>query len=124
MMPERVEWSDSVVPVGICCRPPLALSSMGALSSKTADLAVDKLEAALGIGDLLAEAGGKLGEEIAVFAGGRFGVEVQLRDVPSEQRVPLSIEGGDVAFGVLDLARDAEKLGSSAFTGDGGINLA
>ena len=70
-----------------------------------------RLEAAPGIGDLLAEARGELGEQVAVFAGGGFGVEVQLSDFAGEQRVPLGIEGGDVALGVLDLARDAEKLG-------------
>jgi hypothetical protein len=42
------------------------------------ELAVYKLEAVFGIGDLLAEIGGELGEEVAVFAGGGFGVEVQL----------------------------------------------
>jgi hypothetical protein len=42
------------------------------------DLAVDELEAALGLGDLFADPGGDLGEKIAVFTGGGFGVEVQL----------------------------------------------
>jgi hypothetical protein len=89
-----------------------------------ADLAVDELEAAPGICDLLAEAGGELGEEVAVFAGGGFGIEVQLGDFAGEQRVPLGIEGGDVALGVPDLARDAEKLGGGAFAGDGGVDFA
>jgi hypothetical protein len=51
---------------------PCALSAMGG------DLAVDELEAALGLGDLFADPGGDLGEKIAVFTGGGFGVEVQL----------------------------------------------
>jgi hypothetical protein len=89
-----------------------------------ADLAVDELEVALGIGDLLAEAGGELGEEVAVFAGDGLGVAVQLGDFAGEQRVSLGVEGGDVALGVLDLACDAEKLGGGAFAGDGGVNFA
>ena len=79
MMLERVEWSDSAAPVGMCCRPPLALSSIFIFHG--ADLAVDELEAAPGIGDLFAQAGGELGEEVAVFACGGFGVEVQLGDL-------------------------------------------
>ncbi|WP_433983955.1 hypothetical protein RBB78_00660 [Tunturiibacter empetritectus] len=89
-----------------------------------ADLAVDKLEAAAGIGDLLAKAGGKLGEEIAVFGGDGFGGEVQLGEFAGEQRVPLGIERCDISLGVLDLARDAKKLGSGAFAGDGGVDFA
>jgi hypothetical protein len=89
-----------------------------------ADLAVDELEAAPSIGDLLAEAGGELGEEVAVFTDGGFGIEVQLGDLAGEQGVLLSIEFGDVALGVLDLARDAEKLGGGAFAGDGGVDFA
>src|ERR1700722_7705051 len=86
MMPERVEWSDNAPLVGMCCRPALGLSSIAALSSMSADLAVDKLEAEPGIGDLLAEAGNEFGEEVAVFAGSGLGVEVQLGDLSSEQR--------------------------------------
>jgi hypothetical protein len=89
-----------------------------------ANLAVDEPEAALGIGDLLAEAGCELGEEVAMFAGSGFGVELQLADFAAEQRVPLDVEGGDIALGVLDLASDAEKLGSGAFACDGGVDLA
>jgi len=89
-----------------------------------ADLAVDELEATLGIGDLLVEAGGEFGEEVAVFAGGSFGVEVQLGDFAGEQRAAFGLEGGDVALGVLDLARDAEKLGASTFACDGGVDFA
>jgi hypothetical protein len=48
------------------------------------DLAVDELEAALGVGDLLAEAGGEFGEEVAVFAGCGLGVEAQLGDFAGE----------------------------------------
>lgn len=88
------------------------------------DLAVDEFEAVLRIGDLLAQAGGEFGEEVAVCACGGFGVEVEMGDVAREQRVPLGIEDGDIAFGVLDLAGDAEKLGDGAFVGDGGIDLA
>jgi hypothetical protein len=90
----------------------------------SADLAVDKLEAEPSIGDLLAEAGNEFGEKVAVFAGSCFGVEVQLGDLSSEQRVPLGIERGDIALGVLYLARDAEKLGGGAFAGDGGVDFA
>ncbi len=89
-----------------------------------ADLAVDELEAALGVGDLLAEVGGEFGEEVAVLAGSGFGIEVELGDFAGEQRVPLGVEGGDVALGVVDLACDAKKLGGGAFAGDGGIDLA
>jgi hypothetical protein len=87
-------------------------------------LAVDELEAALGVGNLFAEAGGELGEEVAVFAGGGFSVAVQLGDFASEQRVPLCVEGADVTLGVLDLTRDAKKLGGGAFADDGGVNFA
>ncbi len=80
-----------------------------------ADLPVDELEAAPRIGDLLAQAGGKLGEQVAVFACGGFGVEVQLGDLAGKQRVPLGIQRGDVALRVLDLTRNAEKLSGSAF---------
>jgi hypothetical protein len=89
-----------------------------------ADLAINKLEAAAGIGNLFAEAGGELGEEVAVFACGGFGVAVQLGDFAGEQSVPLGIEGGYIALGVLDLARDAEKLGGNSFAGIGGVDLA
>ncbi len=88
------------------------------------DLAVDELEAALGIGDLFAQAVSELGEEVAMFACGGFGVEVQLGGFAGEQRVPLGIECGDIALGVLDLACDAEKLGGGSFTGDGGVDFA
>jgi len=46
-----------------------------------------------------------------------------LGDFPGEQRVPFGIEGGDVALGVLELARDAEKFSSGAFADDGGVNF-
>ena len=45
-------------------------------------------------------------------------------DFAGEQGVPLRVQIGDVALGVLDLAGDAENLGGSAFAGDGGVNLA
>jgi len=89
-----------------------------------ADLSVDELEAALGVGNVLAETGGELGEQVAVFAGGGFGVQVQLGDLAGEQRLPLGIEGGDVALGVLNLACDSEQLGGRAFAGDGGVDFA
>jgi hypothetical protein len=89
-----------------------------------ADLAVDEVEAALGLGDLFAEAGGKFGKEVAVFAGCGFGVAVQLGYLAREQGVLLGIEGSDIALGVLHLARDAEKLGSGVFPGDSGVDLA
>jgi hypothetical protein len=90
----------------------------------SADLAIDKLEAAPSFGDLLAEAGSEFGEEVAVFARGSFGIAVQLGDFAGGQRVPLGIERGDIALGVLYLARDAEKLSSGAFAGDGGVDFA
>ncbi len=89
-----------------------------------ADLPVDKLKAALRICDLLTKVAGKLGQEIAVFASGGFGIVVQLRNFSSEQCVPLGVKGGDVALSMLNLARDAEKLGSSAFAGNRGVDLA
>jgi hypothetical protein len=88
-----------------------------------ADLAVYELEAAPGIGNLLAEVRGELGKKVAVFASGSFGVAMQLANLAAEQRVPLRIEGGDVALGVLDLARDAKKLSDSAFAGNRGVDL-
>ena len=100
MMLERVEWSDNAPLVGMCCRPALGLSSIAALSSMSADLAIDKLEAASSFGDLLAEAGSEFGEEVAVFARGSFGIAVQLGDFAGGQRVPLGIERGDIALGV------------------------
>ena len=89
-----------------------------------ADLAIDQFEAPPSISDLLAEAGSKLGEHVAVFAGGCFSIKVQLGDLSCEQRAALGIERGDIALGVLDLARNAEKLGSSAFAGDRTVDLA
>jgi hypothetical protein len=87
------------------------------------DLAVDEFEAAARIGDLFAETGSKFGEEVAVFAGRGFGVQVQLGDLAGEQCAPLSIDSGDIALCMLDLARDAKKLGGSAFAGDGGADF-
>ena len=49
------------------------------------DLAIDELETGLGFGDLLTEAGGQFGEQIAMFEGGGFGVEMQLGDITGEQ---------------------------------------
>jgi hypothetical protein len=89
-----------------------------------ADLAIDKLEAAPGIGDLLAQVGGKLGKQVAVFACGSFGVVMQLSDLAGKQRVPFCIERSDITFSVLYLARDAEKLSSSAFARNGRVDLA
>ena len=70
------------------------------------DLTVDELEAALCIGDLFAEAGGKLGEKIAVFTSCSLGVEMQLGDLASEQHAPLGIEVRNVALGVLDRSEE------------------
>jgi hypothetical protein len=88
------------------------------------DLAVDEFEAALGIGDLLAEVGAELSEKVSVFASGGLRVEVQLGEFAGEQRIPLGVEGDDIALGMLDLARDAEKLNASAFSSDGGVDFA
>src|ERR1700743_287603 len=116
-MLERVECSDSAEHAGMCCRPPLALSSM------RADLAVDEFKAASCVCNLLAKASSELGEKIGVLASGSFGIEVQLRDFASKQRGSLGIELCDIALGVLDLARNAEKLRGSAFASDGGVDL-
>ncbi len=59
-----------------------------------------------------------------MFAGGGFGVEVELGEFAGEERVAFGVEVGDVALGVLDLAGDAEELGGGAFAGDGGVDLA
>ena len=83
-----------------------------------ADLPVDQLKAALRIGDLLAQTGGELGQQIAVFARSGFSIEVQLSEFAGEQRVPLRIERGDVALGMLNLARNAQQLGGGAFAGN------
>jgi hypothetical protein len=42
------------------------------------DLTVDELKAAPRIYDLFAKAGGQLSEQIAVFEGSSFGIQVQL----------------------------------------------
>jgi hypothetical protein len=87
------------------------------------DLAVDECKAVLGIGNLLAETGGKLGEQVAVFAGSGFSVDVQLGDFTGEQSVPFSIQSSDIAFGMLNLSRDAEKFGSRVFASYGGVDF-
>jgi hypothetical protein len=74
--------------------------------------------------NLPAEARGEFREDVAVFAGGSLGVEVELGDLTGEQRVPLGIEGRDVAFGVVDLADDSKKFGGRAFSGYRGVDLA
>ena len=89
-----------------------------------ADLAIDQLEAAPSLGDLLTEAGSELGEQVAMFPSGCFSVEVQLGDLSCKHCAALGIKRSNIALGVLYLARDAKKLGSSPFAGDGSINLA
>jgi hypothetical protein len=89
----------------------------------SADLAVDNLEAAAGVGDLFAEAGSQLSEQVAVFASGVFGFQVELGDFAVEQRMSLEIKPGDVTLGVLDLTRDAETLGGGVFVGNGPIDF-
>lgn len=84
------------------------------------DLAVDEGEAALGVGDALAEAGGELRKEIAMIAGGGDGVAGEGGDLAPEQGVALGLEGGDVTAGVGDLAGEAEELGGGALAGGGG----
>ncbi len=69
------------------------------------------------------EAGCQFGEEVAVLTGCGLGVGMQLGDLAGEQCVPLGLERGDVPLSVLDLARDAEKLGHRAFASDGGVDL-
>jgi hypothetical protein len=84
------------------------------------DLSVYEVEAVLGFGDLGAEVGGQLGEEVAVFEAGGFGVEVEVGDFAGEERGAFGVEGGDVAVGVTELAGEAEELGGRTFAGDGG----
>lgn len=88
------------------------------------DLAVDEVEAALGVGDLSVQASGELGEEIAVLAGGGFGVEEEGGDLAREQDVALGGEGGDVALGMCELAGEAKQFGLGAFADGGGVDLA
>lgn len=88
------------------------------------DLAVDKLEAALSVGDLFAKAGSKLGEQIAMFERCGFGIDVQLSNFTRQQRVLLGIESSNVTLRVLDLASDAKKLRRCAFSSKGSVELA
>jgi hypothetical protein len=78
-----------------------------ALPSLRVDLPRDELETIARIGDLFVQRGGELGKQIAMFAGSRFGIEMQLCDLAGEEGVALGREVGDVALGVLDLAGDA-----------------
>jgi hypothetical protein len=48
------------------------------------DLAVDELKATPCVGDLFAEAGCQLGEQVAVFAGGGLRFEMQLSEFAAE----------------------------------------
>ena len=88
------------------------------------NLAIDELEAIPRIGDLLAKACGQLGKQVAVLAGGGFGVEMQLGNLAREQRVPLGIKFIHIALGVPDLACNAQKLGGRSFACDGSVDLA
>lgn len=85
-----------------------------------ADLPIDEVETAFGIGDLLAQADGELGEEIAVIACGGLGIAVQLADFAGEQGVALGVESGDVALGMTDLARNPVEFGGGVLAGEGG----
>jgi hypothetical protein len=87
------------------------------------DLAVDELEAIPCIGHLFLKAGGELGEQVTVLQSGSFCVQVQLGDLAGKQRVALRIQSSHVALGVAYLARNAQKLGGRALTGDGGMDL-
>ncbi len=87
------------------------------------DLAVDKLKAPPRIGDLLTQAGRKLGQQIAMFTSSGFGIPVQLSNLAGHQRMPFGIKRGNVALSMLYLPRDPQQLGSSALTGNGSINL-
>lgn len=88
------------------------------------DLAVNELESAPGLCNLLAKTGGELGEQVAMLACSGLGVNVQLGNLAGEQRAPLCIERCDVAFCVLDLARDAMQLSRGAFSGNRCVDLA
>jgi hypothetical protein len=88
------------------------------------NLAIDELEAVPRIGELFAKTGGQLGEQVTVFEGCGFSVQVQLGNLAGEQRVPLGIEFGHVTLGVPDLARNAQKLGGRALACNGSVDLA
>lgn len=79
------------------------------------NLAIDQFEAPPSIGDLLTQVRSKLGQQIAMFAGRSLRVHVQLEEFAGKQRLPLRIERGDVALGMLNLPRDAQKLCGRAF---------
>jgi hypothetical protein len=87
------------------------------------DLPVDKLKSPPRIGDLLAQAAGKLGQHVAMPPPSSLGVAVQLGDLARKQRMPLGIKRSNVTLGVLYLPRDPEKFRSSSFASNGRINL-
>jgi Na+-transporting NADH:ubiquinone oxidoreductase subunit NqrA len=88
------------------------------------DLAVNEFEAAGGFGDLITKAGGELGEEIAMFECGGFGVLAELADIAGEQGLLLTVEGGEVAVSVKELTVDAEELGGCTFACNGCVDFA
>jgi hypothetical protein len=94
------------------------------LFALSVDLPVDELETVTGVGDLLAQGGGELGEQIAVLAGSGFGIEMQLRYFAREQGTALRIEIRNIALGVSDLPGDAEQFRCRSFAVDGGVDLA
>jgi hypothetical protein len=86
-------------------------------------LAVDKLEPPPRIGNLLAQVGGKLGQQVAMFPSSSLRIAMQLGNVAGHQRAPLRIKRSDIALGMPYLSRDAQKLSSRAFTSNGSIDL-
>ena len=87
------------------------------------DLPVDQVKAALRLGYLRVDGGGKLGQQVAMLHGSRLGIQVQLRDFTGKQHVPFGLQVGDVALCVPYLPRDAKKLGSGTFACDRSIDF-
>src|SRR5580698_234765 len=112
MMLDRVECSDSAAPVGTCCSPPLALSSM------RPDLAVDQLEPPPRILNLLAQTRSELRHKVAVLPRSSFGIEMQLINLAVNEHMPFHIERSNIALRMLHLPRDAEKLSTSTLPSD------
>ena len=88
------------------------------------NLAVDELESAAGIRYLLAKAGCKFGEQVAMFERGGFGIQMQLAGLTGDQNAPLCIEYGDVPLCMPDLAPNAQKLGRSVLACNESVDLA
>ena len=88
-----------------------------------ADLPVDKLEAAFGIGDLFPQTGGQLGQQVAMLTCSGLCIKMQLGELSSQQRISFRIERSDISLCMLNLPRDAKQFRSLAFANDRGIDL-